>query len=141
MISFAGCATYKPSDIQIPSVESLHSEEEKEETFLRELEKHRKVYFDWGMDSFNIFIAEKEDLDLDDNNWVNIEAFRFAKILRIPIITSVDSVLALGSMKIAVVICNHSTFGPKNNEQERIFLETIKHTVPGMEVSFYKNSK
>jgi len=121
---------------EITTLASVHSDVIQEESFLRELEKAKKVYFDWGCHWFYVLIDPDGDIK-DDRSWDNMDPERLLGIAGLLGVTSADTVVKIGSLGVEVVIFNAKLSFP-TEEEKNAWLVRVKEFFPLVKVSFYK---
>jgi hypothetical protein len=140
MFSIADVLTDETKITPKITLDSLHSEIAEEERFFRELEKAKKVYFDWGAHWFYVLINPDGDKK-DEKNWVNREPDSVLEKAGLWGITSADTVAKIGTLGVEVIIFNSTERGFPTEEKENEWLEKMKEFYPEVKASFYKKAK
>jgi hypothetical protein len=140
MISIADILTDETKITPKVPLPSLHSEIAAEERFLRELEKAKKVYFDWGYHWFFVRLDSNVAWENSDN-WVNANPDNILKLAGLSGITSADTVAKIAEFGVEVIICNASKWSFKTEGEENTWLARMKEFYPNAKVSFYKKTE
>lgn len=138
MFSIARILTEEKKKASPDALKSLYGETSAEESFLRDLIKFQKVYFDWDARWFWILINSDGDIK-DEKNWNNINSECFMKITCSPSNTTTDIVIAIARLGVEVVIFNSDEqWGLQNEEEKTNYLDYLKEIDPELKVSFYR---
>ena len=137
MISIAHTIPDETETTTTATLGSLHGNNAEEERFLRELEKAKKIYFDWGHHWFYV-LTEPDGDKKDEKNWVNIEPDRVLEKAGLCGITSADTVAKIGMLGVEVIIFNSTKWGFPTKEKENEWLSLMKEFYPDIKVSFYR---